>query len=116
MINETRLDSEIADSEISISGYNIVHKDRNRFVGGVLLYIKDAWNFLTKEFNSDLEILTVEITGKFIRPFLVSMWYRPPASEMKVFYSLETYFSTLDDENKETIILVDFNCNALATG
>ena len=44
--------------------------------------------FLIKDFNSDLEILTVEIIGKFTkRSFLVNTWYRPPGSEMKIFDS-----------------------------
>ena len=48
-INETRLDSTIADKDISIIGYNVVRKDRNRHGGGVLLYVKETWNFLTKQ-------------------------------------------------------------------
>ena len=32
-INETRLDSTIADKDISIIGYNVVRKDRNRHRG-----------------------------------------------------------------------------------
>jgi hypothetical protein len=34
-INETRLDSTIADKDISIIGYNVVRKDRNRHGGEV---------------------------------------------------------------------------------
>jgi hypothetical protein len=32
-INETRLDSTISDKDISIIGYNVVRKDRNRHRG-----------------------------------------------------------------------------------
>ena len=44
-INETRLDSTIPDKDISIIGYNVIRKDRNRHGGGVLLYVKETWNF-----------------------------------------------------------------------
>ena len=39
-INETRLNETIADNEISITGYNIVRRDRNgRNGGGVSLFL-----------------------------------------------------------------------------
>ncbi len=51
-IHETRLDSTIADKDISIIGYNVVRKDRNKHGGGVLLYVMETWNFLTKQITS----------------------------------------------------------------
>ena len=85
-INETRLDSTIADKDTSIIGYNVIHKDRNGHGGGVLLYVKETWNFLTKPIIPDveLEILTIEIIGKYVKPFLITTWYRPPASKLNV--------------------------------
>ena len=73
-INETRLDSTIADKDISIIGYNLVRKDRNRHEGEVLLYVKETWNFLTKPIIPDveLEILTIEIIGKYVKPSLIT--------------------------------------------
>ena len=41
-INKTRLDSTIADKDISIIGYNVIRKDRSRHGGGVLLYVKES--------------------------------------------------------------------------
>ena len=38
---ETCIDSNVADTEISIEGYSIFKKNRNRHGGGVLLYVKD---------------------------------------------------------------------------
>ena len=40
-INESKIDESIPDTEISIPGYNLVRKDRNRGGGGVVLYIRD---------------------------------------------------------------------------
>ena len=114
-INGTRLDSTIADKDISIIGYNVVRKDRNRHEGGVLLYVKEIWNFLTKPIIPDveLEILTIEIIGKYVKPFLITTWYRPPASELNGLDTFESYLQLLEMEEKESIILGDFNCNVL---
>ena len=40
-INESKIDSLISDSELYINNYSIVRFDRNRFGGGVALYIKN---------------------------------------------------------------------------
>ena len=42
---ETFIDSNVADNEISIDGYSIVKKDRNRHGGGVLLYVRDGIDY-----------------------------------------------------------------------
>ena len=41
-INESKIDPTIRDSEIYINNYSIVRFDRNRFGGGVALYIKNT--------------------------------------------------------------------------
>ena len=43
-INETRLDGSILNSELSISGYTLERKDKNRSGGGVPLHIRDSIN------------------------------------------------------------------------
>jgi exonuclease III len=39
-INETRLDSSILDCSVSLPGYNLLRRDRNRNGGGVCVYIR----------------------------------------------------------------------------
>lgn len=41
-ISETKLSSDITSSEISVEGYNIIRKDRDRNGGGVLLYHRET--------------------------------------------------------------------------
>ena len=36
-VNESKIDSSITDNEISIPGYNMIRRDRNRFGGGVVV-------------------------------------------------------------------------------
>jgi hypothetical protein len=38
-INESKIDSLVNDSEISIPGYKLVRRDRNRNGGGVVIYM-----------------------------------------------------------------------------
>ena len=109
--SETRLDSTIAEKDISIIGYNVIRKGRNRHGGGVLLYVKKTWNFLTKPIILDV----VEIIDKYVKPFLITTWYRPPASELNVLGTFETYLQLLEMEEKESIILGDFSRNVLET-
>ena len=42
---ETFIDSNVADNEISIDGYSIGKKNRNRHGGGVLMYVKDGIDY-----------------------------------------------------------------------
>ena len=44
-INESKIDDSIPDNEINIVGYIMVRNDRNRYGGGVVLYIRDTISF-----------------------------------------------------------------------
>ena len=79
-INETKLDSSISNSEIHLSGYDVVRLDRKvngRSGGGVCMYIQSNLNFQICEdlASNDLEILIIEISNPRSRPFLVGTWY-----------------------------------------
>ena len=41
-INESKLDDSFIDVEISIPGYTIERKDRNRYGGVVALYVRES--------------------------------------------------------------------------
>ena len=45
VLNETRLDETISNSEISIDKYTLVRNDRTRHGGGVAMYIRNSINF-----------------------------------------------------------------------
>jgi exonuclease III len=72
-------------------------------------------NFEVKEINSEHEILTIEVIGKFLKPFLITTWYRPPANEASILDNFENYLQSLEKEDKESIILGEFICNILET-
>ena len=51
-INEAKLDDSFTDGEISISGYTIERKDRNRYGGGVALYVRENLSYTIREDRS----------------------------------------------------------------
>ena len=58
-INETKIDQLINDSDINIEGYDVVHWDRNKFGGGVALYIHKSINFKVRENLMKYDIETI---------------------------------------------------------
>ena len=58
--------------------------------------------------------LTLEIRKPFTKPFIITTWYRPPGlSGDKCLPNFEQYLIKLDLEEKESIILGDFNYDLL---
>ena len=57
--------------------------------------------------------MTVEIKKPKSRPFLLTTWYRPPDSKVEIFDKFESYLLKLDEEDKESMIVGDTNCNLL---
>lgn len=53
-ISETWIDNSVTDSEISIEGYHILRKDRNRSGGGVCVYVRSNLAFARRtDIDSD---------------------------------------------------------------
>ena len=112
-INETRLDSSIKDEEVELSGYKIIRRDRNRFGGGVALYVRNSINV---NFRSDLstdklEAISIEIIKPKSKPFIITAAYRPPSADDTFFDELTKIIETADSEDKEIILMGDLNCN-----
>lgn len=76
----------IHDSELKISGYNIVRKDRDRHGGGVAAYIKTDLNYVIREdlMENGLELLTVELQFSHMKNVICIVWYRLPNSCVQV--------------------------------
>ena len=79
-VNETRLHEIIADSEVSIDGYDIVRRDRplnGRNGGGVCFFVRSNINYnVRKDLVFDqLESLTVKISKPRSKSFIVATWY-----------------------------------------
>ena len=113
-LSETHLCSNIEDNEISIPGYTLLRRDRNRSGGGVAMYIKNDLIFVRKNElcnDSDLELLVIEIKQDKQKPFLVICWYRPPNSKVDVLNSFDNFMQKIDDLKVSYYILGDMNCD-----
>ena len=76
--NETKLNSNIGDDEISVEGYSLVRKDRNIHGGGVALYEHNDILFIKRlDLACELESISVEVKLPFIKPLIVTTLYRP---------------------------------------
>jgi len=84
-VSETHLDDTVLDTEISIDGYNIFRRDRNKHGGGIALYIRNNFPVtLCSEFISDnLESLWVKVHLPHLKPVLVGCCYRPPGTDVQ---------------------------------
>ena len=79
-LTETWLDGNISDNELCIPGYSVIHCDRNRHGGGVLLYIRSDLPTISTSPHHSLELLLVDIRlcqgnmliGLFLSPSICS--------------------------------------------
>ena len=51
-LNETWLDDSFLDSEQAIPGYNLIRQDRNRFGGGLAVYVDEELKFKRRDIFS----------------------------------------------------------------
>ena len=93
-LNETRLDDNISDKYIEISGYEIVRKDRNRVGGGVAIYYRDNLNVRNRDelVPESVEAVCVEVLKTKCAPLLISTIYRPPSSKVDILRRLKISF------------------------
>ena len=110
-ITESKLDSSICDSEISIDGYDIIRNDRNRKGGGVTCYIKNTLCFNQKFiFQNDIENIIVDLIFPNTKPITIGIFYRPP-DQRNFIESISNEFTLLNFESNEVYLLGDFNFN-----
>ena len=78
--NETKLDPPICDSSIKVANYDIIHNDRNRFRGGIALYVNKnlSYKVRTDLMVDKLDSVSVQIKNGSFKPFIVTSIYRPP--------------------------------------
>ena len=80
-VTETWLDDSITNTEVNILDYTILRKARNRYGGGVCMYVREDLELtplqLDRVNNTD-EILCVELLLPKTKPIIVGTCYRPP--------------------------------------
>jgi len=116
-LNETRLDEFISNELIDINNYVLIRKDRNRFGGGICLYIHSRNKYLIKEnilCETNHEIIVIDIVKPNCKPFGICVFYRPPSSDRSFFESFKRIVQIYDDEARELLLMGDINCNFLS--
>ena len=114
-ITESWLDNCITNDELKISGFNLLHLDRNRHGGGIVLYIKDIFShniiFLG---NCTFECIVVSVLIGSCK-FCICLLYRPPSSSVDVLDNLYSVLCSLDVCLYSHFLLIgDFNVDFMS--
>lgn len=74
--NETKLEPSVNNNEVHITGYDIVRRDRNKYGGGVCIYVKNNLNFKVRQdlMPDPLENIVIEINKPNAVPILICTW------------------------------------------
>jgi hypothetical protein len=110
-LQETKLSSDVLDSELPLNDYQIFRRDRNQFGGGVLIAVLNKFS-VTYSFVdpvSEIVFVGVQFGSSFID--LVNV-YRPCCTERSTIFSLRTQLSLLTHKISERSVLLccgDFN-------
>ena len=113
-INETKIDTDIDDHEILIDGYHVERLDRNKFGGGVAIYMHKIINHKVRNdpMIYDLESISVKVTIGMHKPFIVTSLYLPNHT-VEYFNKLESVIANIDLEKRESILTGDTNSDFL---
>ena len=100
-------------ADVEIGGYGFEYKNRKQIGGGVGAYIRERIPYTRrKDLECDnLEIMWLEISFKNAKKFLIAVLYRPPDQCKNFVETLSNKLETVQNENKETIITGDINCD-----
>ena len=119
-ITESHTTSSVNDGELSIDGYNMIRKDRSTGIGGgVICYIRDdlKWQRRNDLEQPGIECIWIELYLKNSKSILIAIIYKPPDSskhlDKKFTEKLDSVISISTNENKESLIIGDINCDYL---
>jgi len=115
-LSETHLDSTVKDSRVSIEGYRLYRKDRDRHGGGVALYVQQNIPAVSRSdlMPSDVEMIWVQMFPPDSRPLLVGCCYRPPRSKQKYLDQVFEVMRRVSNEDKDVVLMGDFNVDWLS--
>ncbi|OXA44550.1 putative RNA-directed DNA polymerase from transposon BS [Folsomia candida] len=113
-------DSNVPDSFISISDYNMIRSDRlSRGGGGSIIYLHSAIKYLPLSyevnFPKEVEVNCVQIFPKFRKPLIIVLIYRPPLDSLKSQFirSLECLLFQIEKDKVDYMLLGDWNMDLM---
>ncbi len=114
-VSETWLSDVVSDTQVSIGGYSLFRKDRNRNGGGIALYVSEKL-FSTNmvQLNTSCEILCVDCYLKHTiraKPHCVRcvVYYRPTNYDAGEMINFCEVLKSLVCKDKHMLIMGDFN-------
>jgi len=115
-LSETRLISEIEDSEVNAPGYSLVRCDgENRNTGGVMVYIRNdiKYEVIVKErIVSNCWCVAVEMRDNIYKGVIIVVYHSPSASDGDFLRFLEDVVDLLVARG-QCIMLGDFNIDLM---
>ena len=114
--SESRLSDQISDTDMSVSGYNIIRRDpKFQKETGLLVYINNSIkvkriSMLEKDF---IESIWIEVNLKRTKPILVGFIYRNPAEPVDWMDKFTSLMEDVCNESREIILMGDFNIDLL---
>lgn len=112
---ETFLDFSHSNNEISLNDYEMYRRDRGTHGGGLVIYVKNNYhcNRRTDLESASIECIWLEIKQHHCKPLLLCYTYRPPSCNVSWLTEFSDSMEKCFSEQKECIILGDFNFDAL---
>lgn len=117
LLQETKLDATVLNSELAMNGYNIHRLDRNRHGGGVLVAVKSDLKGAVQNqlYMAPSEMIWIEISGLARgHKIIVGNYYRPnknDAISASAFVdSLALATQHAERTNSKIVLVGDFNC------
>ena len=112
--SETKLDYSHTDAEIKIENYSCVHKDRNRYGGGVACYVHKSIAYdVSSDFSDDFENIFIDILPPKTTPILLGVVYRPPTDTCFVENLTNSIANSNTFDAQEVYIMGDINVNLI---
>ena len=113
---ETFLNPTFSNNEIEINGYTLFRRDRQSHGGGLVIYCKNRILCTRRDEleMDDLETMWLEVKQPgHKQTFLLCYCYRPPSEPQNWLLKFESCVERAMLENKELIVLGDFNYDLL---
>ena len=104
LISETKLDDSFPDQQFHVNGYKMFRKDRNKFGGGLILFVKEnipCKVLNTFRFSEECEIISINFSMSN-KTWLLLGIYNPPSQNEVLFVeqiklALKTYSTTYEN-------------------
>ena len=92
-LNETKLDDKTRDEDLFVMGFHpIFRKDRNKYGGGVAIYVSEDIKFKKRDdLITDMESTSIELVIPHVKPIIVTSIYRPTGSPVGVFDDINVF-------------------------